>query len=117
MGHGDLDAHIDMRAVDVVQPDVMGMGGLACTLDVAQTAAPSGFPCTPYAANLSPVTICTMNLVRAIPNAGKHLEFLIEGDDYYPWQGGLFLGCPFEVTDGQVAVTDAPGWGAEISPA
>jgi len=108
---------IDMRAVDVVQPDVMYMGGLSRTLDVARMAASAGLPCTPHAANLSLVTICTMHLMAAIPNAGKYLELSIEGDDYYPWQRDLFLGRPFEVTDGHVTVTDAPGWGVEVSPA
>lgn len=108
---------IDMRAVDIVQPDIMYMGGLARTLEVARMAAAAGLPCTPHAANLSLVTICTMHLMAAIPNAGKYLELSIEGDDYYPWQRDLFLGRPFEVVDGQVTVSDAPGWGVEISPA
>jgi L-alanine-DL-glutamate epimerase-like enolase superfamily enzyme len=108
---------IDMRAVDMIQPDVMYMGGLSRTLDVAQMAAAAGLPCTPHAANLSLVTICTMHLMASLPNAGKYLELSIEGDDYYPWQRDLFLGRPFEVVDGHVTVTDAPGWGVEISPA
>lgn len=108
---------IDMRAVDVVQPDVMYMGGIARTLQVARMAAAAGMPCTPHAANLSLVTMCTMHLLTAIPNAGKYLELSIEGDDYYPWQRDLFQGQPFAVTDGHVTVTDAPGWGVEINPA
>lgn len=107
---------INMRAVDVVQPDVMYMGGLARTLEVARMAAAAGLPCIPHAANLSLVTICTMHLLRAIPNAGKYLELSIEGDDYYPWQRNLFLDRPFEVIDGHVTVTDAPGWGVDINP-
>jgi L-alanine-DL-glutamate epimerase-like enolase superfamily enzyme len=108
---------IDMRAVDVVQPDVMYMGGIARTLGVARMAQAAGLPCTPHAANLSLVTICTMHILRAIPNAGKYLELSIEGDDYYPWQRDLFLGQPFAVTDGHVTVSDTPGWGVEINPA
>jgi L-alanine-DL-glutamate epimerase-like enolase superfamily enzyme len=108
---------IDMRAVDVVQPDVMYMGGLSRTLEVARLAAAAGLPCTPHAANLSLVTICSMHLLAALPNAGKNLELSIEGDDYYPWQRDLFLGRPFEVTDGHVTVSDAPGWRVEVSPA
>jgi hypothetical protein len=53
----------------------------------------------------------------AIPNAGNYLELSIEGYDYYPWQRDLFLGRPFEIVDGRVTVTDAPGWGVEVSPA
>jgi L-alanine-DL-glutamate epimerase-like enolase superfamily enzyme len=108
---------IDTHAVDVVQPDVMYMGGLVRTLEVARMAAAAGLPCTPHAANLSLVTICTMHLLTAIPNAGPYLELSIEGDDYYPWQRDLFLGRPFEVTDGCVSISDAPGWGVEVSPA
>lgn len=107
---------IGMHAVDVVQPDVMYMGGIARTLLVAGMAARAGLPCTPHSANLSLVTICTMHLLGAIPNAGKYLEFSIEGDDYYPWQVGLFRGEPFAVEDGKVRIPEEPGWGVEISP-
>jgi L-alanine-DL-glutamate epimerase-like enolase superfamily enzyme len=75
---------VAMRAVDVVQPDVMYLGGLTRTLEASGMAAKAGLPCTPHAANLSLVTICTMHLLAAIPNAGKYLELSIEGDDYYP---------------------------------
>ena len=107
---------IEMGAVDIVQPDVMYMGGIRRTLQVCRMAAAAGLPVTPHAANLSLVTMCTMHLLKAIPNAGKYLELSIEGLDYYPWQGGLFLGDPYKVTDGHVTVPDAPGWGVTINP-
>jgi len=107
---------IDMRAVDIVQPDVMYMGGIARTLEVAALAASAGLPCTPHSANRSLVTLCTMHLLGAIPNAGKYLELSIEGADYYPWEGGLFLQDPYVVTDGQVTIPAEPGWGVEINP-
>ena len=108
---------IDMRAVDVVQPDVMYLGGMLRTMHVCRMAEKAGLPVTPHAANLSLVTMCTMHLLRAIPNAGKYLEFSIEGADYYPWQYDLFLGEPYKIEAGQATVTDAPGWGVEINPA
>lgn len=108
---------IGMRAVDVVQPDVMYLGGMLRTLKVCRMAGAAGLPVTPHAANLSLVTMCTMHLLRAIPNAGKYLEFSIEGEDYYPWQTGLFLGDPYRIEDGKATVTDQPGWGVEINPA
>jgi L-alanine-DL-glutamate epimerase-like enolase superfamily enzyme len=107
---------IGMRAVDVVQPDVMYMGGMLRTLRVCRMAEAAGLPVTPHAANLSLVTMCTMHLLRAIPNAGKYLEFSIEEEDYYPWQYGLFRGDPYRIEDGQATVTDEPGWGVEIDP-
>jgi L-alanine-DL-glutamate epimerase-like enolase superfamily enzyme len=107
---------IDERVVDIVQPDVMYMGGIARTLTVARLAADAGLPCTPHSANLSLVTICTMHLLGAIPNAGKYLEFSIEGLDYYPWQQNLFLGDPFAVREGKVFIPSGPGWGVDINP-
>jgi L-alanine-DL-glutamate epimerase-like enolase superfamily enzyme len=108
---------IDMRTVDVVQPDVMYMGGITRTLEVARMAAAAGLPCTPHSANLSLVTMCTMHLLGAIANAGPYLELSIEGADYYPWQEGLFLGNPYAVRDGCVTIPSEPGWGVEIDPA
>jgi len=108
---------IGMRAVDIAQPDVMYMGGIHRTLEVARMAAAAGLSCTPHAANLSLVTMCTMHFLAAIPNAGKYLEFSIEGLDYYPWQHGMFLGDPYRIENGCAIVPDAPGWGVEIDPA
>jgi L-alanine-DL-glutamate epimerase-like enolase superfamily enzyme len=107
---------IDTRAVDIVQPDVMYMGGMARTLQVVRMAAAAGMPCTPHSANLSLVTMCTMHLLGAIDNPGKYLELSIEGTDYYPWQEGLFRGDPFAVRDGCVTIPSEPGWGVEIEP-
>ena len=107
---------IELRAVDIVQPDVMYMGGIARTLRVARMAEAAGLPCTPHSANLSLVTICTMHLLGAIANPGKYLEFSIEALDYYPWQKDLFLGDPFAIEDGCVKISAEPGWGVEINP-
>ena len=125
----DMRHWVDMaekHVVDVMQPDVMYMGGLTPTLALADMLTGfgpdgggsdgNGYPCTPHAANLSLVTICTMHLLTAIPNAGPYLELAIEGADYYPWTEGLFRADPFAVEGGHVTVTDAPGWGVEIEP-
>ena len=107
---------IDMRAVDVAQPDVCYLGGLTRTLRVAEMAAAAGMKVTPHSANLSMVTMFTMHLLGAIPNAGPYLEFSIEGPDYYPWQEGLFLGDPYRIAGGMATIPDRPGWGLEINP-
>ncbi|MFO1328164.1 MAG: mandelate racemase/muconate lactonizing enzyme family protein [Rubrivivax sp.] len=107
---------VAVGAVDVLQPDVCYMGGLVRTLQVVRLAQQAGLPVTPHSANLSLVTLFTMHLLRAIPNAGPYLEFSIEGRDYYPWQEGLYVESPYTVRDGRVTVTDAPGWGVEIAP-
>ena len=93
---------IEMRAVNILQPDILYLGGICRTLRVVEKARIANLPITPHCANLSMVTLFTMHLLRAIPNAGKYLEFSIEGTDYYPWQEDLFLGEPFKVSDGHV---------------
>ncbi|MEM9197423.1 MAG: mandelate racemase/muconate lactonizing enzyme family protein [Pseudomonadota bacterium] len=107
---------IEMRAVDVAQPDICYLGGIARTLRVVRLAQAAGLPVTPHCANLSMVTLFTMHLLRAIPNAGPYLEFSIEGTDYYPWQEGLFAASPYAIEEGHATVTEAPGWGAEPHP-
>ncbi|MFK7993298.1 MAG: mandelate racemase/muconate lactonizing enzyme family protein [Granulosicoccus sp.] len=107
---------IDMHAVDIVQPDILYLGGICRTLRVVEMAKAANLPVTPHCANLSMVTLFTMHLLRAIPNAGKYLEFSIEGPDYYPWQEDLFVKSPYVIEDGHARVTDAPGWGVEINP-
>lgn len=106
---------IDMQAVDIVQPDILYLGGISRTLRVVSMAQAAGIPVTPHCANLSLVTLFTMHLLRAIPNAGKYLEFSIEGADYYPWQQELFVESPYTIEAGHARVTDKPGWGVEIN--
>ena len=108
---------IEHRSVDVLQPDVMYLGGISRTLQVCKMGQAAGLPITPHAANLSLVTMCTMHLLKAIPNPGKYLEFSIEGLDYYPWQTGLFRGNPYRIENGHAIVPSEPGWGVEIAPA
>ncbi|WP_412564762.1 mandelate racemase/muconate lactonizing enzyme family protein [Thalassobius sp. MITS945101] len=107
---------IAMRAVDVIQPDILYLGGITRTLWVADMGAKAGLACTPHCANLSLVTLFTAHLLKALPNAGKYLEFSIEGDDIYPWQRDLFVEDPYRIEDGQLTLSDAPGWGVEVRP-
>ena len=107
---------IDMGAVDIVRPAILYLGGMCRTLRVRRMAEAAGLAVTSHCANLSLVTLFTMHLLRAIPNAGNYLEFAIEGVDYYPWQDDLFVSSPCRIEDGRARVTDEPGWGVEISP-
>ena len=106
---------IGMRAVDVVQPDILYVGGINRTLKVAKMGQDAGLKVTPHSANLSLVTVFTLHLMGALPNAGPYVEFSIEGPDYYPWQYGLF-DPGFEIKEGRVRIPDGPGWGVEINP-
>ncbi|BFT74347.1 mandelate racemase/muconate lactonizing enzyme family protein [Paenibacillus sp. P36] len=103
---------IQMRAVDIVQPDICYVGGLSRALEVARMAEAAGMTCTPHAANLSMLTVFTLHMVSAIPNAGKYMEYTIEED---AWTNGLFAE-PLKVSDGAVQVPQGPGWGITVRP-
>ncbi|MCY3879261.1 MAG: mandelate racemase/muconate lactonizing enzyme family protein [Rhodobacteraceae bacterium] len=107
---------IAMPAVDIVQPDILYVGGLTRALRVAEMARRAGMSVTPHSANLSLVTLCTMHFLKALPNAGKYLELSIEDGEYYPWQEGLFMHSPYAVEDGCVQVPARPGWGVNVNP-
>jgi len=100
---------------DIVQPDICYVGGLTRALKVAEMAHQAGLPCVLHSANLSLITVFSMHMMAAIPNAGPYVEFAIEPDWYYPWQTGIFHPA-LEVQGGKVAVPQAPGWGVEIDP-
>jgi len=80
---------VDTKVVDILQPDVCYMGGISRTLEVASMAQEANLPVTLHRANLSSVTLFSAHLMGALPNAGKYLEFSIEGLNYYPWQASI----------------------------
>jgi L-alanine-DL-glutamate epimerase-like enolase superfamily enzyme len=115
---GEQDFHlptwrriVGIPAVDIVQPDICYIGGLTRALRVARMADNAGLPCVPHSANLSMVTVFTLHMMGAIPNAGPHVEFSIEPTG---WTEGLFSPA-LEVIDGKVQIPDGPGWGVEIN--
>lgn len=105
---------IDMRAVDVAQPDICYLGGISRTLKVVEMARAGGLPVTPHSANQSLVTVFALHLMGAIENAGPYVEFSIEGTDYYPWEPNLYSPA-LVARDGRVRIPDGPGWGVEIN--
>jgi L-alanine-DL-glutamate epimerase-like enolase superfamily enzyme len=106
---------IDNRVVDIVQPDVFYIGGVTRMLKVARMAEQAGIRVTPHSANHSMVTLVTLHVMGALKNAGDYVEYSIEGEDYYPWEKGLFRSY-LNVKDGKVQIPSEPGWGLEVAP-
>ncbi len=99
------------RVVDVVQPDVGYIGGIARTMRVADLAADAGLPCVPHGPNHSLQKIFTLHALAAVENAGPYpFEYRI------PERGEHeFMYAPEpRVEDGTVAVPTGPGWGVEL---
>ena len=99
----------------MIQPDICYMGGITRSLQVAELARQAGIPCTLHSANLSLVTLFSAHFMAALENVGKYIEFSIEGPDYYPWQAGIFH-PGFDIRDGNMLLSEEPGWGIEIDP-
>ena len=61
------------------------------------------------------MTLFSLHFMAAIENAGKYVEFTIEGAEYYPWQDHIFA-PGFQIEDGDLLLSDAPGWGIQVDP-
>lgn len=99
------------HAVDIVQPDIGYLGGLSRALRVAKMADEVGRLCVPHSANLSLITVFTLHMMAAIPNAGPYVEYSIEPT---PWAENLFQPA-LEVHSGSATIPTAPGWGVELN--
>ncbi len=101
---------IDMNAVDIVQPDICYIGGLTRAMRVAGLADRAGKPCVPHSANHTLVTIFTLHMLGAIPNAGPFFEFSIEPNE---WVREIYEPA-LKVENGCVMIPAGPGWGVTI---
>jgi L-alanine-DL-glutamate epimerase-like enolase superfamily enzyme len=106
---------IRMNAVDIAQPDVLYLGGITRSWRVAQMARLAGKPVVPHSANHSLVTLFTLHLFAALPNAGPMMEWSIEAGGMNKQATELFGPNPF-VKDGQAQFEAGPGWGLKINP-
>jgi L-alanine-DL-glutamate epimerase-like enolase superfamily enzyme len=106
---------IRMNAVDIVQPDVLYLGGITRAWRVGLLAGLAGKPVVPHSANHSMVTLFTLHLLAATPNAGPMMEWSIEDTGMNQQAAGLFSPSPF-VKDGQAHFEPGPGWGVKINP-
>lgn len=102
---------IDMGAVNIVQPDVLYIGGMYRSMEVAKMASAKGMVCTPHSANHALVTLFTAHLMGVVDNPGQFLEFGIEE---CKWAEGIYEPMP-KVADGKIRISDEPGWGIRIN--
>ena len=106
---------IGMNAVDIVQPDILYLGGFTRALRVAQMANEKGLPCIPHSANHCLITAFTLHLMRAITNPGDSMEYSIEFDEgINKIAKDLFTPYP-EIQDGHLNMPPEPGWGVKIN--
>jgi L-alanine-DL-glutamate epimerase-like enolase superfamily enzyme len=105
---------IRMNAADILQPDLCYIGGFTRAWRVAKMGQKWGKPVVPHSSHLSLITLFSLHLMAAIPNAGPVVEFTIEPESNQ--QEPLYFPT-LEVKDGKVKIPDEPGWGVKINPA
>lgn len=106
---------IEGRHVDILQPDVMWVGGLTELIKISAMASAYDIPVVPHASGPY-----SYHFVVAQPNS-PFQEYLANSPDaksVLPVFGDLFLNEPIPVNGYlDVSVLDKPGFGLELNPA
>jgi L-alanine-DL-glutamate epimerase-like enolase superfamily enzyme len=102
---------IAIRAVDIVQPDVIWSGGITVCRKIAAVAEAYGLPVIPHVFSSAVALVANMHFIASLPNAG-----LLEFDrNPNPLRTEL-LAEPVGVgPDGNVALPDRPGLGISLN--
>lgn len=107
----------ERRAVDIVQPDPVIIGGVSAALGIAELAACYGIRMTPHTSNSAIGISAGLQVLACVPDSTRGPstpEPLLEyGIDDSPWRRTL-LTTPHEVVGGRVAIPTGPGFGVEI---
>jgi L-alanine-DL-glutamate epimerase-like enolase superfamily enzyme len=102
---------ISLRAVDIVQPDVIWTGGITETRKVAALAQAYHLPMIPHVFSSAVSSIANMHLIAALPNAGL-LEF---DQNPNPLRSELFEEPIVVDSEGRVRLPEAPGLGVRLN--
>ncbi|GMF80611.1 unnamed protein product [Aspergillus oryzae var. brunneus] len=106
---------VEGRNLDIIQPDVMWVGGLTELLKVSALAAAYDIPVVPHASGPY-----SYHYVVSQPNTPfqEYLANSADGHTVEPVFGNLFLNEPIP-TKGylDVSILDKPGFGLELNPA
>jgi galactonate dehydratase len=106
----EFDRLIDMRACDVVQPDLIHIGGLSIGKKVAARAQANGLAIAPHC-SVGPVALCAaLHFGWATPNVLIQENFA-EYD--VPWRNDFVCGWN-PIRRGEIALPEGPGLGIEL---
>ena len=104
--------YIDANALDILQPDLLGCGGLLEFRKIAALCEAYMLPCLPHVWSNGLVLACSLHAIGSVPNAPY-----AECTDDVMWPAPLrdrILTEPFEVVDGLIEIPQGPGWGVEL---
>lgn len=103
---------VSTRSVDILQPDVSYIGGMARARRAVMMAEAAGMPCTPHCPNQSLLQVFTLHLATAFPGVSQYQEWGIEP---VAWARDLYDPVP-QVVGGSVRLSGDPGWGVTVNP-
>ncbi|WVR05477.1 hypothetical protein IAU60_002493 [Kwoniella sp. DSM 27419] len=103
---------IEGRSIDIIQPDVMWLGGLTELIKVASMAAAYDIPVVPHGSGPY-----SFQAIMSFPNSDfcEYIANSPDGKSVHPSFGNLFLNEPLPV-NGKIDLNDAPGFGLELNP-
>jgi L-alanine-DL-glutamate epimerase-like enolase superfamily enzyme len=101
---------VNLRAVDVVQPDVIWTGGITACRRVAALAYAAGLPCIPHVYSTAVSLVANLHFVASLPNS-----HLLEFDQNPNALRSELLDIPVE-PDGNalIALSERPGLGVAL---
>ncbi|WVF71864.1 hypothetical protein IAT40_006674 [Kwoniella sp. CBS 6097] len=103
---------IEDRSVDIIQPDVMWLGGLTELINVAHQCAAYDIPVVPHGSGPY-----SFHAIMSFPDSPfcEYIANSPDGKSVHPSFGNLFLNEPLP-KNGKIDVGDAPGFGLELNP-
>ena len=101
---------IDAGAIQVVQPDIVQVGGITEARKIAAYAQIRHLPFTSKNYSTAISSAASLHLLHAIPN-GEYFEC---DQDPLPWREEILSAPAISVEDGFAAPVDAPGLGIEL---
>jgi D-galactarolactone cycloisomerase len=104
---------IDAGAIQVVQPDIVQVGGITEARKIASYAQMKHLPFTSKNYSTAVSSAACLQLLYALPN-GEYFEC---DQDPLPWREGLLTGPAYRIEDGMAEPCDAPGLGVSIDEA
>jgi D-galactarolactone cycloisomerase len=105
------------RAVDIIQPDVCGTGGLSEAKKIADMAQPFGVRCVPHVWGTGIAIAAALQYLAVLPpSPPRHesLQPMLEFDRTDNPYRQAILKRPLEHADGWVTIPDGPGLGIEV---
>ena len=103
---------LDLRATDILMPDITRCGGISEMRKIANFAETYNIPIAPHNPNGPISTIASAHTMATIPNFFRQ-EFMLKD---VPWRD-MCLSHPLPIEDGYFTLSDRPGLGFNINEA